>query len=247
MGTLQNLQEKGYVFFQTEQLSKEPVEGKKIFWLECSFQGGPRKSVVMVKEPINFCCGLSVASQAEADALAKAGHIIKVSGREIYREYYSLTDDEYSKFFNGYGTRTASYLDAICSKIGLLRYTDASNGSMSPEGEPTKFEVIRRYSHFVNSGDTEIGKLDNGEYIAQLCFQIEIDDFAVVKAYWDHLPSDKQLRTFFKLRTIKDNFLFRRAQEVYTCWECGKKTHWLDSGDSFDEKITGLEERYCGC
>jgi hypothetical protein len=105
--------------------------------------------------------------------------------------------------------------------IGMISYTDDVNGSGSAEGVPSDFKEIVKYAIFGNA-DTCVGKI-NDEWIAQTCFMVDIDDFAVIKMYFEHLPSKDEIRTAFTVRKFDYHPI-----EIFRCWECGNLTHWLE-------------------
>ena len=184
-----------------------------------------------------------VSTNKEAAELAKEGKIYSFKSSDLYDEYYDFKNNKELEccFKYRYSSRSRKYIETIMKEIGLINYTDANNGSMKPEGEPTNFDVIRKYSIFLNA-DTEVGELENKLWIAQTCYMIDIDDFAVVKMYFNHNPSIDDIKTAFAIRKFES-----KPIEVFTCWECGHLTNWLEIDGDIDKKYEMARERYCGC
>lgn len=184
-----------------------------------------------------------VSTNKEAQQLAKEGKIYSFKSSDLYDEYYDFKNDKEleSCFKYGYSSRSREYIESIMKEIGLIEYTEASNGSMSTDGEPTMFEILHEYDLFMNA-TTEVGKLEDRLWIVQTCHQIEIDDFAVIKMYFDHDPSIDNIRKAFSIRSFEI-----KPIEIFTCWECGHLTNWLDIDGDIDKKYEMVRERYCGC
>lgn len=179
----------------------------------------------------------------EAESLAEQGKIYSFKAFDLYAEYYDFDNEKEleSFFFHKYSTRTRRYIEGVMHNTGLIRYTDASNGSGDIDGVPTEFDVLDSFDLGIDR--VEIGKLETGEWLAQTCHQIEIDDFEVIKMYFINKPSAKTVKTAFAIR----NFEVSQSREVFKCWECGKLTNWLDTPGDFAEKLNHLHDRYCGC
>lgn len=122
--------------------------------------------------------------------------------------------------------------------IGLVNYTGDVNSCGGKDGEPTKFNVIDRYCLFMDA-DTEVGKTEDSQWIAQTICLMD-DDFAVIKMYFDHKPTARDLETAFAVRNFE-----RRPVEVFRCWECGHLTHWLEFPGAIEMKIAAARERCC--
>lgn len=184
-----------------------------------------------------------IKTKEEAERLVKDGKILSFKAKDLYYEYYNIDNDEDLRCALEYGYSSASkkYIELVMQDIGLIKYTDASNGSMTEEGNPTDFDIIYKYNLFLNA-ETEIGKIEQNVWIAQTCHQIEIDDFAVIKMYFSHKPSESDLRTAFAIR----RFEFKPV-EVFRCYECGRMVNWLELDGNIIEKYNKAEERYCGC
>lgn len=184
-----------------------------------------------------------IKTKEEADRLANEGKIFSFKSSELYSEYYDFQSNQNLEccFKYGYSPRSRKYIETIMSEIGLINYTDASNGSMCEDGNPTDFDVVCKYNLFMNA-ETKIGMLESNLWIAQTCYQIETDDFAVIKMYFNHNPSDAELRTAFTVRKFELNPI-----EVFTCYECGRLTNWLELQGDINQKYDMAVEKYCGC
>lgn len=184
-----------------------------------------------------------VKSKEEAKQLANEGKIFSFKGADLYSEYYDLRNNRDLEccFKYGYSYRSRKYIESVMENIGLESYTDANNGSMCDEGVPTEFDVEYQWTLFSNA-DVNVGKLDDNTWIAQACFQIDIDDFVIVKMYFNHRPSQKDLKVAFTIRRFE-----LKPIEVFYCWECGNMTNWLELEGDIYKKYEMSRENYCGC
>jgi hypothetical protein len=184
-----------------------------------------------------------IQSKEDAELLASEGKIYSFKSSDLYAEYYDFEHDKELEavFRYGYSTRSRKYIEDTMKNIGLLSYTHASNGSRCEEGNPSVFETIRNAQIYINA-DTEIGKIGDNTWIAQTCHQIDIDDFAVMKMYFDHAPTNDDLRIAFYVEKFE-----MKPIEVYKCWECGRLTHWLDNDGDIRKKYDMAVDQYCGC
>lgn len=183
-----------------------------------------------------------VKSNAEAEQLAKDGKIYSFKSSDLYTEYY---DFEHNKelecvFKYGYSLRSRKYIETLMEKIGLKYYTDVSNGSGKPEGEPTNFNNPKTVKIYSNS-ETLIEKI-NEEWLAETEFWFAPDDFAEIKMHFNHEPSTEDLKTAFSIRKFE-----QRPLEIFKCRSCGRLVNWLDIDGNITEKQQYAEERYCGC
>ena len=94
----------------------------------------------------------------------------------------------------------------------------------------------------------EVIKTKDGQFVVQYTVVTAIDDYEVVKLYFDRKPSRHDVRIVEMVLDLQIEFKFGNLEEEFVCWECGRKTHWLDiRADSLEQKIEFLRERYCGC
>lgn len=184
-----------------------------------------------------------VTTKEEAEQLVNEGKIFSFKGLDLYSEYYNFQNDKdlecCCKY--GYSTKSREYIEAVMKEIGLNYYTDTSNGSMCEEGDPTVFDIDCIYNLYFNA-QTEVGQLHADLWIAQTCYRTEIDDFAVIKMYFNHKPSESDLRKAFVIRKFEHHPI-----EVFTCWECNHMVNWLELDGDIEEKYNMAQECYCGC
>lgn len=184
-----------------------------------------------------------VKTKEEADRLANEGKIFSFKSSELYSEYYDFKNNQDLEccFKYKYSSRSRKYIESVMDNIGFVYYTDETNGSMNTDGEPTDFETVCIYKLFLNA-ETKIGKLESDLWIAKNCYQIEIDDFAVIKMYFNHKPSEHDLKVAFTIRKFETHPI-----EVFKCYECGNLIHWLELDGDIIKKYDMAEEKYCGC
>lgn len=163
----------------------------------------------------------------------------QTSRREMIKYLYSPSEEEWCMHENRYGLRTKKYLDTTAQRIGLesVEYTE-------DKGDVTN-STSKKIGLYANAEDY-LTKVDE-KYIYQMfiwhgdCTEIRTFTF---KDY----PSENNLRTANDLEEVKMGFLTGRFEEEFTCWECGRKVHWLDTtAEGLKEKMSYLEDKYCGC
>lgn len=184
---------------------------------------------------------LKEASKEKMNELANQGMLLKLTWKDIWVDYIGIDEDVYLEYINGYDKRTRLYLEKVLKNIGLIE-EDCG-------WEEEKFEILKQYSIWGNltgSGYVDVGRLEDGKYIAQYSYRTDIDDYEIVKLYFDHLPTEKDIRTSRLVNDIEVYFsMYRRS--TFVCWECGRDVHWLDTEGNLEVKFMNLKKKYCGC
>lgn len=205
---------------------------KKVYFLELKKEG---------KRSFSLPC-----ANIEINIQNSVGEVIfTFKTYDLYAEYYNFNEDENLEYYfkYRYGKRTRKYIEAVMKNIGLVNYTDASNGSMSKEGDPTDFQVTNTYRVY-GMAETEVGEIEDNMWIAQTTFRCDIDDFAVIKMYFNHKPTKKDIETAFAIRELDGFNGFKGIPEV--CWdeECKHKINWLDISGNLKEKYEEAKRRH---
>ena len=151
-------------------------------------------------------------------------NLVEISEKELFNHFFDLGEEEKCVWENGFGLRVKEYLESVKKSIGY-----------------TGQETIDDYSGVFADDD-----LVKTEYFYTDSYA-EIDNFGEIKYYFDHEPSEKEIQTAISLSLAKTNFKIGRWKEEFTCWECGRKVHFLDIKGDFLDKIHCMEDRYCGC
>lgn len=184
------------------------------------------------------------SSTEEANKLIQEGKYIKISADEVYKEYYSMNDDEFYTYKNGYTKKTGEYFEQLKKEIGLIDHEICADSSGA---ELEEFDTIIKYNLFLNTGDITVGKLGENKYIAQYSYQTSVDDFSIEKIYFNKLPNEMDIRAAVNLEDFKAKLLLSRITEFFECKKCLKTLHWTDIPGEFETKIEFLETNYCGC
>lgn len=190
------------------------------------------------EQTIYFTFDAQPSTTEEAEKLAVEGKAIKTTGIDFYREYFGWDDDKlYMKAF-GYDSRTKKYLDAVKRNIGLIEEKHGWDEE----------KLIEPYtiSIWANTSDIEVGKTADGYWCAQYSMRTAIDDYDITRFYFVKKPRENDILTAQKISDLQTKFFLRRLI-TFTCWECGRKVHWLDVEGNFDKKVDCLEDSYCGC
>jgi hypothetical protein len=183
-----------------------------------------------------------VYTKEELQKLVEQGEIFSFKSYELYSEYYDFPNNVELEccFKYGYSSRSRKYIEKVMNNIGLISYTDATNYGGGELGEPTEFDVLITFDDFLDA-DIQLGKIGN-MWIAQTCYQYVIDDFAVIKMYFNRRPSSNDLKLAFAIRSFE-----QKPIEIFNCWECGHLTNWLDYDGDIKTKYDMAKEKYCGC
>jgi len=209
-----------YEIRESDNLYRD-CDGVKIFHLYVKNLVTDKESHIHTGEKTMYFLGSNIAKDvAEAEDLIKENKGTKILGCELYRQYYNMNEEIYCLFRNGYDLDVKTFLDGVKNQIGLLRYTSDANSSMTPEGEYTPATESCKSIHvFLNSSDVVYWQLDNGEWIAQFGFAIEIDDYAVTKFYFNEEPTDYKIRVAYAISQVEIDFRLngkKKAEQTLT-------------------------------
>lgn len=204
-------------------------KGFRIKMLRKNEPEGEWKRIPLTEKEGVFLCG----KESQDDE-----GVVKVSLTKIYEEFFDWDEETWSMQLNGYGLRTKKYFDAIKKDIG---FEEIVHGWDTEE-----FETSSEYPYFGAIKTVEIGKTKENRWCAELGYQTAIDDYNEEKIYFNRKPSVADVKTLRKIEKIRMDIRFRIKKEIFRCYECGREIHWLDVEGGLDDKIFGLEERFCG-
>ena len=185
---------------------------------------------------------LKRTTKSEIEELISHGKIIRMPFKKIWTDYVGVSEEKYLEYIYGSDKRTREYLQKILSNIGFI---SKKNGY-----DEENFEILKQYEIWLNLTGSEyvdVGKLENGKYVAQYSFRTDIDDYNITKLYFNHLPAENDIRTVELVHDIENYFYQHRGSYEFTCWECGNSVHWLDTSGDLKTKFNNLTNKYCGC
>jgi hypothetical protein len=155
---------------------------------------------------------------------------------ELFRRKYGHVDK-----------RTVQYLNAVLRSIGVVG--DVSDFAHVSHKPPLREEeVMYQYTRPTLAGyeTIEIGQ-KNGKWVVQTAMASG-DELVYIFFVFNRRPSMKDIKTALLVDRLYQAFWFGTLSPVFTCWECGRETHWLDTaGKTLEEKVEMLQEKYCGC
>lgn len=111
-------------------------------------------------------------------------------------------------------------------------------------------ELIATYDGFANSTDIKIyayNKNNTKKYCAEFSYQTDIDDYCIETHIFNKKPTLKDVLTAVSINDLTFDFDTKRLNQIFTCWECGRKCHWLDIDGDLETKKERLKDEYCGC
>lgn len=150
--------------------------------------------------------------------------------------------------------RTKAYLDKVKENIGLMGINSGRDGIeelLKQNGlyENSKLRKIGSYSIYYNSNGEDIYEYYKDNVI-RYCVEIyyeSIDDYYIDTLIFSKYPSKEMITMAVDINSLEFKIMFNRLSEVYNCWDCGYKTHWLDTNGNFAQKLNNITEQHCGC
>ena len=108
------------------------------------------------------------------------------------------------------------------------------------------------YSGYANSSDIDIYRYVKQDgsirFCAEFGYQTDIDDYNIEMLMFDIFPSQNDVEQIREILSLEFKIEYDGLKTEFNCFECGKRVHWLDNKNAdFDELVTGLMDRYCGC
>lgn len=103
-----------------------------------------------------------------------------------------------------------------------------------------KFNVIKTYSTPTSEfedEDTDIGQLNDQTWIAQTGYTYGIDGFRIIKMYFDHQPTERDLEIAFTIRAFSYDSVELYRKKGTDTW-----IHWLDMEGNIIEKYNKMKE-----
>lgn len=150
--------------------------------------------------------------------------MIEITEKELFDSIYELTEEEMCQFEHGCSIKSYNYIQTVKKNIGLIGSgleSDMFSGEVMRFGEKSEhcYEEVHD------------------------C----IEESYVEKYYFNHNPSSNDIKTAIVICHIESDFGSHLRKDTFKCYECGHLTHWLDIPGNVFEKISNLEEKYCGC
>ena len=150
--------------------------------------------------------------------------------------------------------RTKNYLQAIHNNLHFL----GSNGGeelslkeiLTKKGLIDKAVITELWQNEGFNYTTRLLKyeIDNvTKFCAEVWVQYNIDAIYTHTFIFSKKPSPETIETIRLVDELETKLSIGQLKPSFTCWECGQKSHWLDSGKSFKESYGNLKESYCGC
>jgi hypothetical protein len=176
--------------------------------------------------------------------------------KELYNKICEITGD-----YPGIDDRSKDYLDKELKKIGFIRAEYTGWDSLSEKLEKCGIENIETKEHEIVlhdiSGESKLDLITWSEnnknyYAAEYCDK-GIDDYSLSSYVFSTRPSDEMIKRAMLIEKIRlhldlgPSAINPGCSPFFNCWECGRKTHWLDCEGNIQDKWNALNERYCGC
>ena len=194
--------------------------------------------------PVILTFGISGLSTLEALELPEwqqsleKGEIIKTTGLDLVAALLEWDDDQiFAKRHCGRDRRTMSYIDNIKNSHGICdrKYYSEEEAPLLTNSSPVREAIFQA---------ANLGQI-NGQWVYEILVQYSIDGGATTHFYFDHHPTQNDLNAANMLENFENYFVLKEM--TFTCWECGQKTHWLDTPGDLQSKIYNHHEKYCGC
>lgn len=88
------------------------------------------------------------------------------------------------------------------------------------------------------------------KYCAEIWVRYDVDGLYTHTFIFDQEPSRKAVEIIRLAGELETKMSIGQLQLAFTCWECGKESHWLEDNPSieeFEKAYSNLKEKYCGC
>lgn len=141
--------------------------------------------------------------------------------------------------------RTSNYIKTVKNDIGLVKTSHGYDSTIPANTKPD--DQITVWFNVTGSGYTDLLELEDGNWVAETSIRVGIDDYDIMCYVFDHKPSRKDILTTWLIEGIESAVTKRSNVTKFTCWKCGRETHWLDCEGDLEAKLEAAEERYCGC
>lgn len=139
-----------------------------------------------------------------------------------------------SAFLYGYSRTDRDFIERLMEDIGMTGYVEGEEGYLGPE------PLDGTLPHSVLQYKVQTGKAGNGQWVAQASYRYSADGFGLVKMYFDHEATPRQITQGFLIREFNKD-----PEETFRCGLCGKQMHWLDLGGGIQEKMRHRESEIC--
>lgn len=141
-------------------------------------------------------------------------------------------------------SRMEKYLREVKRNIGLLEIKHGWDEEV--------FDTVKRYNIWGNltgSGYVDIGRLRDDLWVAQYSIRTDVDDFDVIKMYFNKMPSKKDIITAAALEDVETYFNIHGWDEaVNYCYVCHREFHFCDiKARDLRQQFDYFREGYCGC
>lgn len=220
------------VIFAHKRLSRDDV-----YFLEVKAKDGTFRTVPCGEYPLYVATreGLELTADDVGKAIAD-GDVLEIDCRDLYREYYRLSEEDECQLFRRMSKRTAHYLDRISESIGHER-TIENETPLERD-----WVTVKDMNLYVN-GDVSVYRRGDA-YCAAVSY-MHLDALIIIKHFFDRAPSAKDIETVERIRKV-GRMCDEDMTERYRCYECGTEQHWLDAPGNFEKKAFCWEERFCG-
>ena len=252
--------------------------GVKIFHLYATNQKKRLSQHVYIGE--TPCVFVSIYAEGDgtmknARKLAKANLAFITSGYTLYRKFYGMDDEVYTRFVYGYSQRSKAYLDKVKHELGIISWSDVPNSFIGDVDSvfTDNLEDVYHWPPLVNTSSVEVGRIED-QWIAQFDHRIAVVDWAITKVRFNRRPTQEILlksinmleaERYLEIHRVsphEKSALSRRGKEeqkgptvwdrcdyneYYICRDCGRLTHWTEATGDISEKWERLQEKSCGC
>jgi len=195
--------------------------------------------------------------KAAMEKLGKNASIedLQKTGAEVFKnpheflKHIGFSEDDILYMEDRLDKRSRNYLDAVVRNLGVLgTNADLNSGDMFGY-KGLEFEKEFQLQVWMNASEVDCGRDKDGNWVAEYCVQTDIDDFCITSIVFNHKPTKKDILIYKAVEDIKFLFSCRGKEPEFTCWECGRKSHWLDIKccDSLVDRLVYFKDSYCGC
>lgn len=225
----------GLIEKMKDRYSIEDVNGDLIL---VRFSDSHRKKLSRYPYKIFLNIGnITINSDTDIEKMKEKGKLIETTEIDIYKEFYNWDEETYHYNLHGCDIRTTEYLDNILKDIGFIKVLNGHK-------EESMTDVLK-----INPA-TYLGKTKDNEWCYQVAYQQGVDNYNIQRIYFKNKPSPSDITIAQEIDSMKFYLIYNGlgVKLTFNCWKCGRSVHWLDTfHNSFNSKLEGLKEKYCGC
>lgn len=234
--------------------------GVKIFHL---FAVNTRKNTA---RHIDIGDGVAVFVSGECSGMKEVRELARkkqakiIAANQIYRAFYEMDDEMFTRFAYGYSGRTKKYLDSVKQKLGMISYSMEEDDGVLTDN----MVDVYHWPPLQTPSSVTIGRVKD-QWLAEFEKQFALDGWLIVKIKFGNKPTEEMFLGALEVIEVETYFLEKKIppsaladgkiaywdqcdyKEHFICNGCGRSFHWTSGDGGITEKFNRLITSQCGC